>query len=85
MNFGYGVFLFQVGGMGFGDDIMGSLATVLPILRNVERLVAIDNRLTDAGTHAVVKAVQGMPALTHLGKCHLCGDDLDQKGGQLGP
>lgn len=54
--------------MGLGDDIVGSLATVLPILRNVERLVAFDNRLTDPGTHDVVKAVQGMPALTHLGK-----------------
>eukprot|EP00752_Nemacystus_decipiens_P009587 g8565.t2 len=56
----------EVGGMGLGDDIVGSLAAVLPILRNVEHLVAFDNRLTDAGTHDVVRAVQGMPALTYL-------------------
>lgn len=54
--------------MGLGDDIVGSLAAVLPILQNLERLVAFDNRMTDPGTHAVVKAVQGMAALTHLGK-----------------
>lgn len=66
--------------MGLGDDIVGSLATVLPILRNVERLVAFDNRMTDAGTHDVVKAVQGMPALTHLGESvSLRGADLGQK------
>ncbi|CAN0540658.1 unnamed protein product, partial [Ectocarpus sp. 8 AP-2014] len=29
----------EVGGMGLGDEIMTSLATVLPILGNVERLV----------------------------------------------
>lgn len=61
----------QVGGMGLGDEIMTALATVLPILRNVERLVAFDNRTTDPGTHVVVKAVQGMPYLTHLGKTQL--------------
>lgn len=54
--------------MGLGDDIVSALAAVLPILRNAERLVAFDNRMTDLGTHDVVKAVQGMPALTHLGK-----------------
>lgn len=59
---------FQVGGMGLGDGIMTALATVLPILRNVERLVAFDNRTTDPGTHIIVKAVQGMPCLTYLGK-----------------
>lgn len=58
--------------MGLGDEIMSSLATVLPILRNVERLIAHDNRLTDPGTHAVVKAVQGMTTLTHLGKLFYC-------------
>jgi len=58
--------------MGLGDEIMNSLATVLPILRNVERLIACDNRMTDPGTHAVVKAVQGMTTLTHLGKFLHC-------------
>lgn len=57
--------------MGLGDDIVGSLATVLPILRNAERLVVVDNRMTDLGTQAVVKAVQGMAALTYLGKYYL--------------
>lgn len=58
----------QVGGMGLGDDIMAALATVLPILRNVERVVVFDNRTTDPGTHVIIKAVQGMPYLTYLGK-----------------
>ncbi|CAM9387406.1 unnamed protein product, partial [Ectocarpus sp. 13 AM-2016] len=56
----------EVGGMGLGDEIMTSLATVLPILGNVERLVAFDNRTTDRGTHAVVKAVQSLPLCSHL-------------------
>ncbi|CAM9363404.1 unnamed protein product [Pylaiella littoralis] len=56
----------EVGGMGLGDEIMTALATVLPILRNVERFVAFDNRTTDPGTHIIVKAVQGMPYLTYL-------------------
>ncbi|CAM9323480.1 unnamed protein product [Ectocarpus fasciculatus] len=56
----------EVGGMGLGDEIMTSLATVLPILGNVERLVAFDNRMTDRGTHAVVKAVQSLPLCSHL-------------------
>lgn len=54
--------------MGLGDDIMAALATVLPILRNVERVVVFDNRMADPGTHVIIKAVQGMPYLTYLGK-----------------
>lgn len=53
--------------MGLGDEIVTSLATVLPILWNIERLVVFDNRTSDLGTHAVVKAVQSLPCLTFLG------------------
>lgn len=53
--------------MGLGDDLAAALATVMPILRNVERLIAFDNRMTDFSVFRVVKAVQGMPCLTHIG------------------
>lgn len=54
--------------MGLGDDLVAALATVMPILRGVERLVAFDNRMTDFSVFRVVKAVQGMPSLTYLGE-----------------
>lgn len=56
--------------MGLGDDLVAALATVIPILRKVERLVAFDNRMTDYSVFRVVKAVQGMPCLTHLGETY---------------
>lgn len=54
--------------MGLGDDLAAALATVMPILPGVERLVACDNRLTDFSLFRIIKAVQGMPSLTYLGK-----------------
>lgn len=54
--------------MGLGDDLVAALATVMPILRGLERLVAFDNRMTDFSVFRVVKAVQGMPSLTYLGE-----------------
>lgn len=54
--------------MGLGDDLASALAAVMPILRGVERLVAFDNRMTDFSVFRVVRAVQGMARLTHLGE-----------------
>lgn len=54
--------------MGLGDELAAALATVMPILRSVERFIAFDNRMTDFSVFRIVKAVQGMPALTYLGE-----------------
>lgn len=62
----------QVGGMGLGDDLAAALATVMPILRGVERLVAFDNRLTDFSLFRIIQAVQGMPSLTYVGEVCAC-------------
>ncbi|CAM9420523.1 unnamed protein product, partial [Sphacelaria rigidula] len=66
LKLGNGTCSLEVGGMGLGDDLAASLATVMPILRRVERLVAFDNRLTDVSVFRIVQAVQAMPALTYL-------------------
>lgn len=58
----------QVGGLGLGDDLAIVLATVIPILRGLERLLAYDNRMTDLSLFRIIKALRGMPCLTHLGE-----------------
>lgn len=55
--------------MGLGDDLAAALATVMPILRHTERLIAFDNRMSDDSIVRIVKAVKSMPSLTHLGEC----------------
>lgn len=54
--------------MGIGDDLAAALATVMPILRHTERLIAFDNRMSDDSIVRIVKAVKSMPSLTHLGE-----------------